>query len=233
MVDQYPTEPASGRRRVLDPARDWPLVAAAGAALLSFFMLFAPWVSSDFFSVDAFGQGMQAAAPALIIVMVLAVVGLVCVALARADGRFAAIALIPASNLLVLYIVALADVSDLVDLNNRLGAASVSVGAGVWIGLVAAAATLLLVLLGVVRARAAAGSLSTTPEADSDVGTPADTPPPPEAAPPQAAFPDAAPPHQGSARRGNPPPPDTPTPPVPPPPPPPPSAPAPPPPPPS
>ncbi|MCX5215880.1 hypothetical protein OG689_42815 [Kitasatospora sp. NBC_00240] len=152
MANHVPSRPLTGRRLASAALRDWSLTAAVAAALLSFFMLFAPWVSGAF-SVNAFGEGMQAAGPALIIVAVLAVVALAYLALARDDRKYAAIALIPASNLLVLYVVKLADVSDLVDLNNRLSGATASTGAGLWIGLLAAIATVAFVLVGFLRSQ--------------------------------------------------------------------------------
>ncbi|AUY52206.1 hypothetical protein [Streptomyces sp. CB01881] len=164
-------------------SRDWPLVAAAGTAVLSFFMLFAPWVSDTYTTVDAFGEGMQAAGPALIIVVVLAFLGLVGAAFARDDRKFAVIALIPASVLLVLYIVKVADVSDLVDLNNQLTQTTASTGAGLWIGLLAAIATAAFTVVAAVQR----DRPRTQDEAEWHVGAkpPVNAPPPPPYDPPK------------------------------------------------
>ncbi|MFD0274568.1 hypothetical protein ACFVHB_11770 [Kitasatospora sp. NPDC127111] len=180
MAHQDPSQHGGGGI-ALRLARDWPLAAAAGTALLSFFMLFAPWVSGTY-GVNAFGQGMQAAGPALIIVAVLAFLCLVWAALARDNPTYAAIALIPASNLLVLYIVKLADVSDLVDLNNQLSDTTASTGAGLWIGLLAAIATATLTLVAVLRDR-----LRHQDEAAEHAGAvpPVNAPPPPPYDPPE------------------------------------------------
>lgn len=129
-------------------AGEWPLLAAAGAGILGLVMLFTPWVSGAYMSVNAFGNGMQAAAPALIIVAVLALLILVGAALRSDNIRrpLLMLALIPAIVLLVLYIVKVGDVQDLIDLNAGTGGRSVSTGVGLWLGLIFAITTVAFVV---------------------------------------------------------------------------------------
>ncbi|MFE9727648.1 hypothetical protein ACFYQ5_29770 [Streptomyces sp. NPDC005794] len=111
---------------------------------MSFIMLFTPWVSGAYASANAFGTSMQAAAPALIIVAVLALLILVTATLRSGPERrvlLTLITLIPATVLLVLYIVKVGDVQDLIDLNTDLGGGGVSTGVGLWLGLIFALAT--------------------------------------------------------------------------------------------
>lgn len=133
--------------------RDWPLIGAVTAAFLSFIMLFPPWLTGGGDSENAFGDSLQSAGPALIIVMALVTIALLGVALARADRRYLSAALLPASTLLAIYVVKVADVSELADLYNRfaessLTSVSVGTGAGLWLGFVFALLTLIFVLLG-------------------------------------------------------------------------------------
>ncbi|WP_327432584.1 hypothetical protein [Streptomyces sp. NBC_01236] len=135
----------------LDVSRDWPLLASAATALLSFLMLFVPWISG-YVSPNAFGTGMQAAGPALIIVMVTAVLALEFMALA-VDRKYAPVALIPASCLLVVYIMKLGDVGDLINFNQQVTGISVgSIGVGLWLGFFFALATLIFLILSLVLA---------------------------------------------------------------------------------
>jgi hypothetical protein len=131
-------------------SRDWPLAAAALSALLSFAMLFPPWLSSGAGSANAFGDALQAAGPALIIVMAFATIILLAVAAATAGRTYVKVALVPSSVLLALYVVKVADVSDLANLYNRLAAsftsARIVTGIGLWLGFVFALLTELFVL---------------------------------------------------------------------------------------
>ncbi|TQK49898.1 hypothetical protein FBY35_0183 [Streptomyces sp. SLBN-118] len=132
-------------------SRDWPLAGGAISAVLSFAMLFPPWLTADGESENAFGDALQSGGPALIIVMALAVITLLGMAAATAGRRYLTAALVPSSNLLVIYVVKVADVSDLADLYSKLAAslpgASVGTGAGLWLGFVFALLTVLFVLL--------------------------------------------------------------------------------------
>uniref|UniRef100_A0AAU2ABR5 Integral membrane protein n=1 Tax=Streptomyces sp. NBC_00093 TaxID=2975649 RepID=A0AAU2ABR5_9ACTN len=134
----------------LKASRDWPLVAAAISAFLSFVMLFPPWLTGGGESEDAFGEGLQSAGPALIIVMALATIVFLATAVATTNRRHVRAAFTSSSILLAIYVVKVADVSDLADLYNRLAAsftgASVGTGAGLWLGFVFALLTELLVL---------------------------------------------------------------------------------------
>jgi hypothetical protein len=138
----------------VDAARDWPLLAAAAAAVLSLIMLFAPWVSG-LISLNAFGNNMQTTGPALIIVMVLAVIVLVYLALAVDRLRYATFALIPAVCLLAIYIIKIGDVSDLISLTGP--ASGLSLGVGLWLGLIFALVTVALLALAVMMDRRSGG----------------------------------------------------------------------------
>jgi hypothetical protein len=141
------TNPSPSRSRFSvrsHAARDWPLLAAAATALLSFIMLFVPWVSG-FVTLNAFGRNMQITGPALIIVMVLAVILLIYCALVVDRPRYAAFALIPAACLLTIYIIKIGDVSDLIDQSGPGG--GLSVGVGLWLGFVFAVATVCFLAL--------------------------------------------------------------------------------------
>jgi hypothetical protein len=120
-------------------------------------MLFVPWVSG-LVTLNAFGKNMQTTGPALIIVMVLAVIMLVYCALAVDRPRYATFALIPAACLLVIYIVKIGDVSDLIYLSGP--SSGLSLGVGLWLGFVFALATVCLLglslLLDRVRSHATA-----------------------------------------------------------------------------
>ncbi|MFF9286642.1 hypothetical protein [Streptomyces griseosporeus] len=137
-------------RHRLEVARDWPLLAAAVSALLSFVMLFPPWLSSGDDSQNAFGDALQAAGPALIIVMAVATIASLAVAVTTADRRFVRLALVPSSVLLALYVVKVADVSELADAYNRLAASfaneKVGTGVGLWLGFVFALVTEMFVI---------------------------------------------------------------------------------------
>jgi hypothetical protein len=130
-----------------DGRRDWPVACAAVTALLSFIMLFPPWVSGDT-SLNAFGKNMPAAGPALIIVMALAVLALIGLGIATGLTRYQTFALLPASNLLVIYIVKLADTSDLIDQVSASGSDyNISIGAGLWLGFLFSLATLVFLIV--------------------------------------------------------------------------------------
>ncbi|WNZ06184.1 hypothetical protein [Streptomyces sp. 11x1] len=136
----------------LKMSRDWPLIGATVTAFLSFIMLFPPWLTGGEESENAFGDSLQSAGPALIIVMAVATIALLGAALTRIDRRLLRAALVPTSILLAVYVVKVADVSELADLYNRfaegaLTTVSVSTGAGLWLGFVFALLTLLCVLL--------------------------------------------------------------------------------------
>jgi len=118
-------------------------------------MLFPPWVSGDTglntsggTSLNAFGKNMPAAGPALIIVMVLAVLTLVGLGISTGQTKYQTFALLPASNLLVIYIVKLADTSDLIDQVSGGGSDyNISIGAGLWLGFLFSLATLIFLIL--------------------------------------------------------------------------------------
>lgn len=134
----------------LKASRDWPLVAAAVSALLSFTMLFPPWLTGGGDSQNAFGDALQSAGPALIIVMALATIAFLALSVATANRKYVRAALMPSSILLAIYVVKVADVSDLADAYNRLAesfiSASVGTGAGLWLGFIFALLTELFVL---------------------------------------------------------------------------------------
>lgn len=138
----------------LKASRDWPLAAAGIAAFLSFIMLFPPWLTSGDESENAFGEGMQSAGPALIIVMALATIVFLATAVATAGRRYVRAAFVSSSILLAIYVVKVADVSDLADLYSKLAAsfsgAGVGTGVGLWLGFVFALLTALLVLCALV-----------------------------------------------------------------------------------
>jgi hypothetical protein len=168
-------------------SRDWPLMGAAVAALVSFIMLFPPWLKSAAQSENAFGEDQQTAGPALIVVMAFATIVLVAAAIAATDRRYLLAALLTSSNLLVLYLVKVVDVSDLADLYSRLSSPAVGVavttGAGVWLGFVFALLTFLL-LLAALGLRWGLGDTLTYPTYPAD-GTPPRAPDPPPAPAPQ------------------------------------------------
>lgn len=124
--------------------RDWPLAGAAITALLSFIMLFPPWISGDI-SLNAFGENMPSAGPALIIVMALGVLAFTILGLTTDEAKCHALALFPASNLLVIYIVKLADTSDQIDQTTQ--GFDVSIGVGLWLGFLFSLATFILLIL--------------------------------------------------------------------------------------
>lgn len=134
----------------LKASRDWPLVAAAVSALLSFTMLFPPWLTGGGDSQNAFGDALQSAGPALIIVTVLATIAFLVVAAATINRKYVKAAAMSSSVLLVIYVVKVADVSDLADLYSRIAesftGASVGTGAGLWLGFVFALLTEIFVL---------------------------------------------------------------------------------------
>lgn len=149
MADFIPSDWKSVRRPLLSAPCSRQLLTAAATALLSFIMLFVPWISG-LVSANAFGKGMQAAGPALIIVMAAAVIGLIYCALSL-DSKYALLALIPASNLLVIYIIKLGDVGDLIDFNEEFAGVSVgAIGVGLWLGFLFALATLIILIFSVV-----------------------------------------------------------------------------------
>ncbi|MGV9273302.1 hypothetical protein [Streptomyces griseosporeus] len=188
--------PLPRHRHRLEVARDWPLLAAAVSALLSFVMLFPPWLSSGDDSQNAFGDALQAAGPALIIVMAVATIASLAVAVTTADRRFVRLALVPSSVLLALYVVKVADVSELADAYNRLAGSftdeKVGTGVGLWLGFVFALVTEMFVIYALVSrwgtgeapAYPGFGPRKQTPHetlADSDqprYPTPPDTDPP-------------------------------------------------------
>ncbi len=135
----------------LNAARDWPLLAAAASALLAFVMLFPPWLTSAGMSLNAFGENMLAAGPALIIVMAVAMALLAYGALATRRAVYLSALLIPASNLLVLYIVQVADVCDLAEIGSASGVSDVSTGPGVWLGFVFSLAAALCAVVAFAR----------------------------------------------------------------------------------
>ncbi|MFE2157054.1 hypothetical protein ACFW9M_04485 [Streptomyces lydicus] len=152
MAKLIPSGWESGWRRLLSAPCAWQLLTAAVTALLSFIMLFVPWISG-LVSVNAFGEGMQAAGPALIIVMVVAITGLIYCALSL-ESTYASLALIPASALLVIYIVKLGDVGDLIDFNEEfVGVGVGSIGIGLWLGFLFALATLIILVAAVTLIR--------------------------------------------------------------------------------
>ncbi|MFJ1974086.1 hypothetical protein ACIO93_36260 [Streptomyces sp. NPDC087903] len=132
-------------------SRDWPLTAAAVSAFLSFIMLFPPWLTSEGDSENAFGDSLQSAGPALIIVMALATVALLGVAVATTNRRYVWAALVSSLMLLAIYVIKVADVSDLADLYSRLAASftgtTVGTGAGLWLGFVFSLFSVLFLLL--------------------------------------------------------------------------------------
>ncbi|MFJ7149172.1 hypothetical protein ACIQVT_13375 [Streptomyces sp. NPDC100445] len=135
-------------------SRDWPLAAAAVFALLSFAMLFLPWLTTSAGSGEnAFGIDLPTAGPALIVAMVFLTLLLLVLAAGTGGRRYLEAALVPASVLLAAYILKAADVSDLADLYSRLAAsftgATIGTGVGLWLGLAFAVLTLLFVLAGV------------------------------------------------------------------------------------
>ncbi|MFI1968908.1 hypothetical protein BLA24_24010 [Streptomyces cinnamoneus] len=159
----------------LNMARDWPLWAAAVSAVLSFVMLFPPWLTSPGVSLNAFGHDMLTAGPALVVVMVVIMLILVYGALATRRTAYVAALLVPASNLLTLYIVQVADVSDLADLSAGSGVPGAATGAGVWLGFVFAVVAALCTAVAFVRWRGTAAR----PAAPADA-VPPDAPEPPE-----------------------------------------------------
>ncbi|WP_406464612.1 hypothetical protein OH768_52250 [Streptomyces sp. NBC_01622] len=151
MTNAASTESKIGTKFTINYSSDWTLLVAAGATLLSFLMLFPPWVTGVGISVNAFGQGMQAAGPALIIVMALAVIILLYCTLITDNRRYVVVSLIPAFSLLIIYIVKLSDVSDLIDLNRQLTQVNASTGAGLWLGFIFAVLALIFLIVDVVR----------------------------------------------------------------------------------
>lgn len=75
-------------------SRDWPLAAAVSSALLSFIMLFPPWLTAGGDSQNAFGENVQSAGPAMIIVMVLASIAFLVIAVATTNKRYLRAALV-------------------------------------------------------------------------------------------------------------------------------------------
>ncbi|MDQ0595695.1 hypothetical protein QF037_000040 [Streptomyces canus] len=146
MSNNFPRELRDWRPRAINVAHDWPLLTAAASALLGIIMLFPPWLTGST-SVNAFGQDMQAAGPALIIVMALATMALIYCAMITHRRGYVQAALFPASNLLVIYIVKLADVSDLADLATRVTSTNVSTGAALWFGFLFSLATAIFTLV--------------------------------------------------------------------------------------
>ncbi|MEW2398199.1 hypothetical protein [Streptomyces sp. NPDC046862] len=173
-------------------SRDWPLAAAAFSALLSFVMLFPPWLTSEGDSVNAFGEGSQSAGPALIIVTALATIAFLTAALATVNRKYVRGAFVPSSILLAIYVVKVADVSDLANLYSQLAAsltgAHVNTGVGLWLGFVFALLTELFVLCALAF-KWGTGDALVYPDfavprkprdrAPTDAGTP-DHPPPPD-----------------------------------------------------
>lgn len=136
-------------------SRDWPLAAAAVCAFLSFLMLFPPWLTSGSDSQNAFGDSLQSAGPALIIVMTLATIVLLGAAMAANSRRYLKAAFVSSVILLIIYVIKVADVSDLADFYSRLatsftGGTAVSTGAGLWMGFVFSLLSVLFALLAVV-----------------------------------------------------------------------------------
>ncbi|MFF9623737.1 hypothetical protein [Streptomyces griseosporeus] len=113
-------------------------------------MLFPPWLTGGDDSQNAFGDALQSAGPALIIVAAVATIASLAVAVVTADRQFVRLALVPSSILLTLYVVKVADVSELADAYNRLAASfadeKVGTGVGLWLGFVFALVTEIFVI---------------------------------------------------------------------------------------
>ncbi|MFF4660708.1 hypothetical protein [Streptomyces sp. NPDC001381] len=166
-------------------------------------MLFPPWLTGEGGSENAFGSHLQAAGPALIIVMVFTIIIFIGIAFNTSDRRYLIAALAPSIILLAIYIVKAGDVSDLADLYNQLAvislvSARVSTGAGVWVGLIFSFLTLLFLLLALGLKWGMGETLVypaaiTTPQ---DSRKPANYPPPPVGPPPGGSTDSQKPPSQ-------------------------------------
>lgn len=137
-------------------ATDWPLLGITASALLSFIMLFVPWATSSFGSENAFGPNMMAAGPALIIVMVVAILVLDYGALSTRRSSWTTGMLIPVSILLAIYLIKVVDVSDLANIYAVVGASGASAGPGVWLGFIFALVTSIFAVVAYLRCRQAA-----------------------------------------------------------------------------
>ncbi|MDJ0339985.1 hypothetical protein QMK19_06740 [Streptomyces sp. H10-C2] len=177
--------PFAIKPNAINLARDWHSLGAVASALLSVIMLFPPWLSIPGQSLNAFGNNMQAAGPALIIVMALATIILTYCALATGQGMYLTAALLPASNLAVIYIIKVSDVSDLADINNSSGTTTqVSTGVGVWLGLVFALTTIMFAITGFMLKRSRGGGISNLPSPPPGTSNIPPEPPEPPQAPP-------------------------------------------------
>ncbi|MEU6283993.1 hypothetical protein [Streptomyces sp. NPDC047028] len=132
-------------------SRDWPLVGAAIAALLSFIMLLLPWLTAGSRSENAFGAALQTAGPVMIIISAFVTIGLLFAALWVTSRGYLTAVLVSAAVLVAFYAVKAADTAELADFYNRLLGETLGVsfgtGIGVWLGLAFASVALLCVLL--------------------------------------------------------------------------------------
>jgi hypothetical protein len=123
-----------------DPQRDWPLIGATITVILSFLMLFPPWISGDYHG-NAFKEIGTLRVGGLVgpvLIAAISFLGLLSIILAivSAAPRYSNLALIFASNLFIIYLVEAGVIYEWSNTAKKAGEVSITVGVGIWLGMV-------------------------------------------------------------------------------------------------